>query len=192
MTTHAGEHAGEEALARLRALAASPLVVAPMAGGPSTPELVVAASQAGAFGFLAGGYKRADELRADMTAVGAAGIERFGVNLFVPGAPTNVPDRLDAYLTSLGPLASLVGAAPGAPVWDDDDYPRKLELLVATPPAAVSFTFGVPAREIVRELQHAGAVVMVTVTTPEEAALGSGRPSRRALPPRRGGRGAPR
>ena len=33
------------------------IVVAPMAGGPSTTELVVAAARAGALGFLAAGYR---------------------------------------------------------------------------------------------------------------------------------------
>ncbi len=32
-----------------------PVVVAPMAGGPSTPELVIAAARAGAISFLAAG-----------------------------------------------------------------------------------------------------------------------------------------
>jgi nitronate monooxygenase len=163
--------AGTEALERLRALARWPLVVSPMAGGPSTVELVVAASLAGAFAFLAGGYKKAEELRADMAAVGAAGVDTFGVNLFVPGRPTEVPARLTAYLASLGPLAEALGAELGTASWDDDDYPRKVALVLTEPPAVVSFTFGVPEPEVVHALQRAGSLVLVTVTTPEEAAL---------------------
>jgi nitronate monooxygenase len=159
------------AAARLRALAPFPLAVSPMAGGPSTTELVVAASQAGAFAFLAGGYKTAEQLRADIAAVRAAGVDRFGVNLFVPGAPTEWPARLDAYVASLEPLAESLGTRLGAAVWDDDDYPRKLELVAAEAPAAVSFTFGVPPAEAVRALQGSGSLVMVTVTTPEEAGV---------------------
>jgi nitronate monooxygenase len=162
-------HAGVEALERLRALAPWPLVVSPMAGGPSSVDLVVAASQAGAFAFLAGGYKTAEELRADMAAVGAAGVGAYGVNLFVPGRPTEVPDRLEAFLVSLRPLAESLEVELGAPSWDDDDYPRKLDLVLAAPPAVVSFTFGVPEPEVVRSLQRAGSLVVVTVTTPEEA-----------------------
>jgi nitronate monooxygenase len=169
-------YVGEGDVERLRALAAFPFAVAPMAGGPSTVELVVAAARAGAFAFLAGGYKTAEELRADMAAVRAAGADRFGVNLFVPGTPTATPDRLADYVASLRPLAESLGTEAGAAVWDDDDYPRKLELVVAEAPAVVSFTFGVPARDAVRALQAAGSLVMVTVTTPEEAtvALGAG------------------
>jgi nitronate monooxygenase len=142
-----------------------------MAGGPSTVDLVVASAQAGAFAFLAGGYKKADELRADMAAVGAAGVGAFGVNLFVPGWPTEVPDRLEGYLSALQPLAESLGAELGPASWDDDDYAHKLEHVLAEPPAVVSFTFGVPSPEVVRSLQRAGSLVMVTVTTPEEADL---------------------
>ena len=162
-------HAGEGAVARLRALARWPLVVSPMAGGPSTVELVVAAAQAGAFAFLAGGYKKAEELYADATALRAAGVDAFGVNLFVPGRPTEVPDRLEEYLSALRPHAELLGVELGPASWDDDDYPRKLEDVLAEPPAMVSFTFGVPEPEVVRTLQRAGSLVIVTVTTPEEA-----------------------
>jgi nitronate monooxygenase len=140
-----------------------------MAGGPSTVNLVAATTQAGAFAFLAGGYKKADELRADIAAVRAAGVGAFGVNLFVPGRPTEEPDRLVAYLSALQPLAESLGTELGPASWDDDDYPRKVEHVLAERPAVVSFTFGVPPPELVRSLQRAGSLVMVTVTTPEEA-----------------------
>ncbi len=174
---------------RLRALAPFPLAVAPMAGGPSTVELVVAGAQAGAFAFLAGGYKKAGELRADMASVRVAGVDRFGVNLFVPGAPTGVPDRLEGYVASLRPLAESFGTELGAAVWDDDDYPRKLELVLAEAPAVVSFTFGLPSLDAVRVLRAAGSLVMVTVTTPEEATVALDVGPDAALPPGcRGGR----
>lgn len=140
-----------------------------MAGGPSTVELVAAASRAGAFGFLAGGYQKTDDLRAEMAVLRAAGLSSFGVNLFVPGAPTKTPDALATYLASLGPLADALGTELGAAEWDDDDYPSKLALVLSEPPAVVSFTFGLPDVDAVRALQQAGSLVMIMVTTPEEA-----------------------
>ena len=136
----------------------------------------MAGAQAGAFAFLAGGYKKAEELRADMASVRAAGIDRFGVNLFVPGAPTADPIASRTTSRPLQPLAGSLGTEVGAAVWDDDDYPGKLELVMAEAAAVVSFTFGLPALDAVRALQAAGSLVMVTVTTPEEAtaALGVG------------------
>ncbi len=153
----------------LRQLSRWPLVVAPMAGGPTTVDLVAATWRAGALGFLAGGYKTVAALAGDMAAVRAAGVDAFGVNLFVPGAPTTDPAGLAAYLTRLESDAAVVGVALGEASWDDDDYAGKVDAVLAAPPAAVSFTFGVPAADVVRALQAAGSLVLLTVTTPEEA-----------------------
>ena len=53
---------------RLRGLSEWPLVLAAMAGGTTTIGLVTAAAGAGAVGFLAGGYRTAEGLAADMAA----------------------------------------------------------------------------------------------------------------------------
>ena len=71
----------------IRELLRRPVVVAPMAGGPSTPELVTAACAAGALGFLAAGYKTAAAMRAEMDVVEASGAGPYGMNVFVPGPP---------------------------------------------------------------------------------------------------------
>src|SRR3954453_20405589 len=63
---------------------ALPLAAAPMAGGPSTPKLAAAVTQAGAFAFLAGGYKSPEGLAAEIAEVRRGGAA-FGVNLFAPG-----------------------------------------------------------------------------------------------------------
>ena len=155
---------------RLRELSSWPLVVAPMAGGPSTVDLVAAVTAAGALGFLAGGYKKAEDMAAEMEAVRAAGVAAFGVNVFVPGRPTADPGRVSTYVATLGPEAAALGVDPGPPSWDGDDYERKLEALLARPPAVASFTFGLPDIGVVRSLQSVGSMVVLTVTTPEEAA----------------------
>lgn len=134
-----------------------------MAGGASTVALVVAAAEAGGVGFLAGGYKTADALGAEMEAVRAATDGPFGVNLFVPQPPSD-PGAAQAYAESLG-----TGA--GEPVWDDDFWDAKAELLVRRPPRLASFTFGCPPPGLTAALRDSGVVVVVTVTTPEEAAI---------------------
>ncbi len=58
-----------------------PLVAAPMAGGGSSPELIKAATAAGAFAFLPGGYVTSTGLAREIAELKAAGL-RFGVNLF--------------------------------------------------------------------------------------------------------------
>ncbi len=159
-----------EAARRLLDLTRWPLVVAPMAGGPTTIALVSAAAHAGALGFLAAGYKTAQGLTRDMADLRAAGVSTFGVNVFVPGFPAADRERVVAYVASLGAEAAALGVVAGEPRWDDDDYAGKLEVLLAQPPAAVSFTFGIPAAGVVRSLQTAGSLVVLTASTPEEAA----------------------
>ena len=58
---------------RLADLLRRPVVVAPLAGGPSTAELVIAAAGAGALGFLAAGYKTpAGEIIERLSAAGSS------------------------------------------------------------------------------------------------------------------------
>ncbi len=150
---------------RLTDLLRGPIVVAPMAGGPSTAGLVVAAARAGALGFLAAGYKTAGAMAGEIAAVRAATAEPFGVNVFVPGAPYADAAKLRGYLDSLG-----ADGITGDPSWDDDHFGAKVAALLAGPPAVVSFTFGCPSAEVVTALQGSGTVVVVTVTSAAEAA----------------------
>lgn len=60
-----------------------PVLAAPMAGGPGTAALVVAAARAGGMGFLAGGYKSVAALAQEIDQVRAGGVP-FGVNVFAP------------------------------------------------------------------------------------------------------------
>ncbi len=103
----------------------SPIVLAPMAGGPTTPELVAAVSGAGGFGFVAGGYLDAHGLGAAVAAVRERTARPFGVNLFLPG------ERCDAGVERYRARLVAAGFDPGEPVWDDDAYPDKLALLLA-------------------------------------------------------------
>ena len=159
---------------RLTDLLRGPIVVAPMAGGPSTPDLVVAAAEAGALGFLAAGYKTSKAMAAEMATVRAATSEAFGVNVFVPGVPSADPQRTAAYVESLGPDARALDARPGEPVWDEDDWTGKVLALLKDPPAIVSFTFGCPPPDIITSFQDADCAVAVTVTSPAEALEAAG------------------
>jgi nitronate monooxygenase len=146
-----------------------PVVVAPMAGGPTTPVLVAAAADAGALGFLAAGYQTAEGMRAGIDSVRAATSGPFGVNLFVPGQPAVDPAATARYVSSLRGDASRAGAVLGEPAWDDDAWTAKLDALLADPPPVVSFTFGCPDPGVLSAFRRAGSVTMVTVTSPAEA-----------------------
>jgi nitronate monooxygenase len=146
-----------------------PIVQAPMAGGPSTPELAAAVAGAGGLGFVAGGYRTPDALREDIARTRALTDGPFGVNLFVPsGAPAD-PAVVRAYADSLRAEAERAGVALGEPRFDDDAFDAKLDVLVADPVPVVSFTSGCPPAEIIARVRATGAVAWVTVTDPDEA-----------------------
>jgi nitronate monooxygenase len=147
-----------------------PIVQAPLAGGASTPGLTAAVVEAGAFGFLAAGYKTPDALREDIAAVRAMTTAPFGVNVFVPGQRAE-PAAYEAYVDGLRDEARRHDVELGEPRFDDDAWAAKIELLEADPVAAVSFTFGCPPAGVVARLQAAGSSVWVTVTDADEAAL---------------------
>src|SRR5690606_35256280 len=148
-----------------------PVLAAPMAGGPTTPELVVAAGRAGSMGFVAGGYRTPQALAEQITRVRGAGVP-FGVNLFVPDRrPVSIED-LDAYRTALTREAARYGVTlPDAPTTDDDHWADKIALLLDDPVPVVSFTFGLPDRATVDALRAKGTLVVQTVTSPHEARL---------------------
>ena len=76
-------------------------MLAPLAGGASTPELTAAVSEAGGFGFLAGGYLSREELENRIGRVRALTDRPFGVNLFVPGDDAADEEALSAYLNRI-------------------------------------------------------------------------------------------
>jgi nitronate monooxygenase len=147
------------------------IVVAPMAGGPSTTDLVIAAAHAGALGFLAAGYKTPDAMAAEIAAVRAATSEPFGVNVFVPGVPSADTEALAGYLSSLTMTGAPEDTVLGDATWDDDWFDGKVAVLLADPPPVTSFTFGCPPAELISALRASGSVVAVTVTSPAEAAM---------------------
>jgi len=146
-----------------------PVVQAPLAGGPSTPALAAAVSEAGGLGFVAAGYKTPDALRDDIAAVRAATGAAFGVNVFVPGRATDDPAAVAAYAERVGVDAARLGVAAGEPRFDDDGWAAKLDVVGEAAPAVVSFTFGCPPADVVAGLRAGGSAVWVTVTTPDEA-----------------------
>jgi len=150
---------------------AVPIVQAPMGGGPSTVALALAVSEAGALGFLAGGYLTAGTMRAEIRALRGQTERPFGVNVFMPGAAETDTHALDAYLRRLEGVAERYGVELGEPRHSDEDWSAKLEVLAEERPPVVSFTLGCPPPDTIASLRGLGVSVWVTVTSPEEARI---------------------
>src|SRR5260221_8819096 len=148
-----------------------PIVLAPLAGGPSTPRLLAEASEADAFGFLAAGYLTAQRLAGQLAELRSLTARPFGVNVFSrPRAPADPATYAD-YVDEIGQWAAARGLPVGEPRFHDDHFAEKVDLLTNDPVAVVSFTFGMPDADTVRRLHEAGSEVWVTVTSPGEASI---------------------
>ena len=146
-----------------------PVIAAPMAGGPTTPAMTIAAHRAGGLGFLAAGYKTPEAVEADLRAVHDAGVP-FGINVFAPNPVPITATRYAEYALAVQREADRFGLSlPDTPIDSDDDFDAKIELLRAHPVPIVSFTFGIPRVDVIRGLHRAGSVVVQTVTSPGEA-----------------------
>jgi nitronate monooxygenase len=146
-----------------------PIIAAPMAGGPSTPRLVAAVGRAGAMGFLASGYKRADQVHQEIRQVRQLTDALFGVNVFAPTEACVDQTALAEYAAVLNSDAARLNVAVGRAQADDDHFDEKIELLCAVRVPVVSFAFGLPTGATIDRLQQAGTSVLVTVATPGEA-----------------------
>lgn len=146
-----------------------PLVAAPMAGGPTTPAMVSAATRAGGLGMLAAGYKTVEAVEAEVKQLRAEGIP-FGINLFAPNPLPVDPGSYRAYAAIVQRDAERFGLTlPPEPIEDTDRFDEKVALLLDDPVPMVSFTFGIPSHAVIAALRKAGSVVVQTVTTPDEA-----------------------
>jgi nitronate monooxygenase len=131
-----------------------PIIVAPMAGGISTPRLAAAASAAGALGSLAGAMTQPDALRAAIREVRALTDAPFAVNLFAP-LPAPSTDGVPEW-------ARLTGVAePKVP--QPIPFDDQLAVIVEERVPVFSFTFGIPP------LGGVEAIKVGTATTVAEA-----------------------
>lgn len=145
-----------------------PVVAAPMAGGPSTPQLVVDASRAGGWGVLAAGNKGVDAMASDVRAVQDAGVAA-GVNLFIPGPQSTDAEALASLREKMKPVAEKFDVELPEPEWDDDAYADKMAWLVAHPIEVVTFTFGLPSQGEADALHGVGTALAATVTNADDA-----------------------
>jgi nitronate monooxygenase len=149
-----------------------PIVQAPMGGGPSTPALVAAVSEAGGLGSLAGGYLSPERLRADIRAVRERTAKPFAVNLFVPTPVEPTGAEIEAALAALEPYRVELGL-PARPSeangpWAED-FDAQVAVLVEERVPFVSYTFGLLPPAAAAALRGAGSQLIGTATTVDEA-----------------------
>lgn len=146
-----------------------PLVLAPLAGGPSTPALAAAVCNAGGLGSLGAAYLSPEEIRAAVAETRRMTDRPFAVNLFAGGATAGADDP--------GPMLDLLArwhremgidppAPPPPPAYGFD---AQMDAVLDAGAAIFSFAFGIPPAAVMAELKHRAVLTIGTATTVDEA-----------------------
>ncbi len=147
-----------------------PLIQAPMAGGPTTPELIAAVSNSGGLGSLGAGYMTPEQIQGAVREIRSLTERPFAVNVFVVEPVTASPEQVERinrvmqpYREALG-LETPTGGASYTPALDE-----QMAVILAEQVPILSFTFGALPAKWLRELKAADVVVIGTATTVREA-----------------------
>jgi nitronate monooxygenase len=148
----------------------NPIIQGPMGGGPSTPELVAAVSNAGGLGSLGAAYLTPDQIGHAIRRIRALTSRPFNVNLFAGGWSMDQAFDAGPMLELLGEIHKKLGLpAPVAPTPVPDPFPAQLVAVLDARPPIFSFTFGIPDRDEIARLKARGIAIVGTATTVEEA-----------------------
>jgi len=146
------------------------IILAPMAGGTSTPALVAAVSNAGGLGSLGAGYMTPEDIAKAIAEIRDRTSKPFAVNLFVGGYDGTGSSDTEGMLKLIAPWHERLGLPPpAAPAGSLPPFEEQVEVVLRSNVAVFSFTFGIPAAEIMRRMKDRGIKIIGTATTVAEA-----------------------
>src|SRR5467141_985197 len=130
-----------------------PIILAPMGGGPGTPELVAAVSNAGGLGSLGAAYMTPEEITRASARIRALTDRPFAINLFAGGRETDRTVDPAPMLDLLSEIHAHMGLPPPElPKLVPDSFAQQFEAVLEARPAAFSFTFGIPTPSAIARL----------------------------------------
>ncbi|WP_082979048.1 NAD(P)H-dependent flavin oxidoreductase [Arthrobacter sp. B6] len=149
-----------------------PVVLGPF-GGVSSVALTAAVSDGGGLGSYGLYGYGANAIRNTAAELKKATAKPFALNLWVPTGDeiSDLPPKdFNNYVETLRPYFDEVGVpVPEMPDRYLPDFGEQVEATLEARPAVVSFVFGVPAPDVVKEAHRRGIVVVGTATTVAEA-----------------------
>lgn len=144
-----------------------PIIAAPMAGAAGV-DLCVAPIEGGALGSLPCALLTPDQVRSQVAEVRARTTGPINVNFFCHRMPASVDDS--AWRALLQPYYEEFGVEPGAGGPLRLPFDEAMCVVVEQlRPEAVSFHFGLPENPLLDRVKAAGARVLSSATTVEEA-----------------------
>ncbi len=146
-----------------------PLLQAPMAGVTS-PQMAIAASEAGALGGIAGAMLTPEGTRQEIQMVRQGTGRPFNVNFFVHRSPVADATCDARWRQRLAPYYGELGVAPDAKGASRAAFDATFcDLLLEFMPKVASFHFGLPHPALMKRLKAAKIVILSSATTAEEA-----------------------
>jgi len=149
---------------------AYPILLAPMAGGTTTPQLVAAISNAGGLGSLGAGYLTPEQIQAAIRSIRDQTDRPFAVNLFVPEPVTEQPEKIKQVNVMMQKYRDELGIEE-APVLSRfaESFEDQIAVLLEEKVPVFSFTFGLLQPEWIEALKASGTTIIGTATTVQEA-----------------------
>ncbi|KAA0697941.1 nitronate monooxygenase [Neorhizobium sp. P12A] len=148
-----------------------PIIQAPMAGA-TTPEMVIAASEAGGLGSLPGAMLSIEQMTQAMDQIRAATRNSINVNFFSHVDPEPDAAAQMKWRAALAPYYVELGLNPADPVPSSNRAPFDATycgLVEKYRPEVVSFHFGLPNAELLGRVRATGAKIIASATTVAEA-----------------------
>ncbi len=147
-----------------------PIIQAPMAGATS-PDMAIAAANAGALGSLGCALQTVEQMAADVAAAKSGTNRALNFNFFVHKPPQHDPvrhaaaiERLRLWYTMQG-IDKVVEPAETHPPFDQ----AMCDALLDHAPHVVSFHFGLPDRSLVDQIKAKGCTILSSATSAAEA-----------------------
>jgi nitronate monooxygenase len=148
-----------------------PIIQAPMAGAHLS-EMAVAVSEAGGLGSLPCATLSADQFRTELETIRKQTSRPINVNFFCHRPPEINLDRERAWKQRLAGYYKELGLDPEAPLRSSSRMPfdsAMCDLVEQYKPEVVSFHFGLPDKGLLARVKAAGAKILSSATTVDEA-----------------------
>ncbi|AUY36823.1 nitronate monooxygenase [Pseudomonas soli] len=148
-----------------------PILQAPMAGATGS-AMAIAVGNAGGLGALPCAMLSSEQLRGEIDTFRAACQGPLNLNFFCHQPPAPDPEQDARWKQALKPFYDEVGADFEAPTPVSNRAPfdeQSCKLVEELRPEVVSFHFGLPAPALLQRVKAAGARVLSSATTVEEA-----------------------
>ena len=151
-----------------------PIFLAPMAG-TSTPQLAAMVSNAGGLGSLGLATSSVDAARQAIQQTKKLTNKPFNCNFFCHQPPLADSNTEQAWIAYMTPFFKQFDASPPQTLKPVNstfvDNQALLDMLLTEKPAVVSFHFGIPSADVIRQLKQAGIVLMASATSLPEAQI---------------------